>query len=185
MSATALLRLDRGAGGAVPERRLERVPGERGTLDPRRISLDAGQRLEPLHVVGEHRRERGLGAARHLGVEALEEGRRLFRRLALQNLRHERGRGLRDGAAASLEAHIVDAAILQRHEHGDAVAAERIVAMRQMAGMLLLAKIPRVLPVVEDDVLIKVAQIHGYFFTLNMVCAARMPVTSASMSLSS
>src|SRR5579864_5350294 len=185
MSATASLRLDRRAGGAVLERRLESMPGKRRALDPRRIGLDAEERLQPLHVVGERRRERGLGTARHLGVEALEERVRFFSRLALEDFRHERSRGLRDGAAAALEAHILDAAILERHEYGDAVAAERVVAMRQMARMLLLAEIPRALPMVEDDVLIEIAQIHGYVVTLNIFCAAWIAAASASMSLSS
>src|SRR6185437_10760273 len=116
---------------------------------------------------------------------ALEERRGLGQRLALEDLGHERGGGLRDSAAAALEAHILDALAI----HGDVdrhlIAAERVVAVREMARLLLRAEIARALAVIEDDVLVEVAQIHGHFTALNIVCAVLIASASASMSLSS
>src|SRR6185312_2099062 len=185
-ATTRLLRLDGGAAGrAVLERRLEGVPWQRRAFDPGRIGFDAGQRLEPIHVILERIRRRRRVAAGDLAVEALEERRGLGQRLALENLGHQRGRGLRDGAAAPLEAHILDALALHRHVHRHLVAAQRVMAVRDMAGMLLRAEIARPLAVIEDDVLVEIAQIHGHFVALNIVCAALIAAASASMSLSS
>jgi len=56
---------------------------------------------------------------------------------------------------------------------------------REMAGLRLRAEITRPLAVVEDDILVEIAQIHGHFVTLNIVCAALTASASASISLSS
>ena len=50
--------------------------------------------------------------------------------------------------------------------------------------MLLRAEIPRVLAVIQDDVLVEVAQIHRHD-RLNIFCAALIAAAKASMSLSS
>ena len=93
-------------------------------------------------------------------MELREEGARLVERLALQHLGHQRGRRGRDRAAAPLEADIGDAVAVEREIDRDPVAAQRVVAARQMRRMFERAEIARVAAVIEDDVLVKLAQIH-------------------------
>src|SRR5437763_36650 len=81
--------------------------------------------------------------------------------LALQDLGHQGGRGGRNRAAAPLEADIGDAVALDREINRDPVAAQRVVAARQMRWMFESAEIARVAPVIEDDVLVELAPIHS------------------------
>jgi hypothetical protein len=174
-------RLHRLAEGAAFDGGLHSVPGERRAFDADRVGLDAGQRLEPVGVLLERLGKIGRLAARHLGVEGAKKLVRLLDRLALQHLGHERGRRRRDGAAAPLEHDVLDAVAVELQVDRHLVAAERVVAVREMARVIELAEIPRVAAVIEDDVLVELAQIHH----ANILCAARSASASASMSLSS
>src|SRR5512133_3342511 len=80
--------------------------------------------------------------------------------LALQHFGHQRCRRGRDRAAAALEADISNTVAVEGHVNRHPVATQRIVALRKMRRLLDDAEITRMPPVIEDDVLIKLAQIH-------------------------
>ena len=92
-------------------------------------------------------------------MELGEEAVRLVDRLAFQHLGHQRGGGGRDRAAAALEADIGDLVAVDREIDRDPVAAQRVVAARQMRRVFERVEIARVPAVVEDDVLVQLAQI--------------------------
>src|SRR5262249_33793528 len=150
-------------------------------FDAGREGLDAGQRLQAVELVLEALGGVGCVAAGDLGVERGEERLRLIERLPLQHLGHERGRGGRDGAAAPLERDVGDAVAVEPQINRDAVAAERVVAVREMARMLERAEIPRMPAVIQDDVLVKLAEVH---YRANIFCAATIASASASTSRS-
>ena len=102
------------------------------------------------------------GGAGHPGVKLREQSARLVERLALQHLGHQRRRGGRDRAAAPLEADIVDPVAVDREIDRDPVAAQRVVAARQMRRMIERVEIARMAAVIEDDVLVKFAQIVAH-----------------------
>src|SRR5579883_153394 len=160
-STTTLLRLHRDACRAVLERRLESMPGERRAFDAGGIGAHAGQRLEPVHILFERRRCRRSVVAGDLGMKALEERIGLGERLAAKDLGHQRSRRRRDGATATLEAHILDPIAIERDIDGHAIAAQRIMPVGEAIGVLRHPEIPGVLTVIENDVLIEIAQIHG------------------------
>jgi hypothetical protein len=112
-------------------------------------------------------------------VEALEERLGLGLGLALDHLGHQRGRGHRDGAAAALEGGVLDDAVLQREVDGDLVAAERVVAARLAVRVLGRAEVPRLAVMVEDDLLVEVAQL-GHQPKISFTLAR--PSASASIS---
>src|SRR5215813_9681474 len=80
--------------------------------------------------------------------------------LALQHFGHQRCRRGRDRAAAALEADIRNTVAVEGHVNRDSVAAQWIVALRKMRRLLHHAEITRMPPMIEDDVLVKLAQIH-------------------------
>src|SRR5919106_5180025 len=113
-------------------------PGEHGELAQRAgISLTAGDQA----------------------VEALEQRVRLGHGLALERLGHQRGRGGRDGAPGALERDVLHAVSRDVEEDLQAVAAERIVPHGRAVRIRQGAEIPRPPVVVEDDLLIEVAQL--------------------------
>src|SRR5215813_7076273 len=115
-------------------------------------------------------------------MELRKEGAGVGDSLTLQHLRHQRRRRGRDGAAAPLKADIGDAVAIEGQVHRHPVTAERVVALREMRRMIDLSKIPRMASVIENDVLIKLAQIDH---RTNISRAASIAVTNRSMSLSS
>src|SRR5205085_7397560 len=143
------------------QRRFESMPRQRCAFDPHREGLDAGQRFEPFDIFFQgFWRYAGL-AAGHPRMELRKQRARLRDGLALQDLGHQGGRGGRNRAAAPLEADIGDAVALDREINRDPVAAQRVVAARQMRWMFESAEIARVAPVIEDDVLVELAQIRS------------------------
>src|SRR6202035_582755 len=115
-------------------------------------------------------------------VELRDQGTVLGDGLAFQHLRHQRRRRGRDRAAAPLKADIGDAVAIQRQVDRHPVAAQRVMALREMRRMLDRTEIPWVAAVVEDDVLIELAQIHH---RANISRAASSASANLSMSLSS
>src|SRR3954452_21723405 len=104
---------------------------------------------------------------------------RVLDALALQHLGHQRrGRG-RDRAAAPLKADIGDPVALDREIDRHPVAAERVVAARQMRRMLQWVEIARMPAVIEDDVLIQLAQ-----FVAHRNISRQASTASASWSIS-
>src|SRR3954465_6674204 len=95
-------------------------------------------------------------------MELREQLFRVLDALALQHLGHQRGGRRRNRAAAALEANIGDAVALDREIDRHPVAAERVVAARQMRRTLQGVEIARMPAVIEDDVLIQLAQIVAH-----------------------
>src|SRR5208283_4045672 len=124
-----LLRLYRRAGAAALQRSFERVPGQRRAFDPRRKSLDPGQRLQPLGILDQRLRQLRRLAPRHPRMKLRKEGPCLLDRLALEHLGHKRGCRGRDRAAAALKADIGDAVAVERQKDRHPVAAQRVVAL--------------------------------------------------------
>ena len=79
--------------------------------------------------------------------------------LALQALRHHRGGRFRNGAAGALEADVANRVAFEIEIDGEAVAAERIESLGLVIGAGELAEIARSLAVLEDHVLIEIAQV--------------------------
>ena len=159
------------------------MPRQGRAFDPGRVGLDPGQRLEPVHLLGERLRQLlGRLAAGHPRMELREERPRLGYGLALEHFGHQRGRRGRNRAAPALEADIGDPVAVERQVDRHPVAAQRVIALREMRRMLDRPEIPRVPAVIEDDVLIKLAQIHH---RKNISRAASSASASRSISLSS
>ncbi len=92
-------------------------------------------------------------------VEDLEELPRLGDALALDRLGHQRGRGGADGAAVALEADLLDDPVLDPQVDLDDVAAQRVVAVGGAGRAVHGVAVPGLLVVVEDDLLVELAQI--------------------------
>ena len=92
-------------------------------------------------------------------MHPLEQRLRLGGRLALQALRHQRCRGLRDRAALALEAEVVDDVAVQPQVERQVVAADRVEALGLAVGVLQLAVVARPPVVVQDDLLVQVGQL--------------------------
>src|SRR5690606_8112487 len=100
-----------------------------------------------------------LVAGAHL-LKRLEQTVRLGFRLAFQDLGHHRCRGRRYGTSPSFEGHIVDRPIRAHLQvDGQPIAAERVVALGLTVRVFGMTQVARTLPVIEDDFLIKLAQI--------------------------
>src|SRR5690606_19560812 len=114
-------------------------------------------------------------------VEAFEQPARLLLGPALEHLGHHRCRGRRDGATATVERRVLDdALVVDLEEHGQPVAAQRVVAVRLAVGILGMPEVPRPLAVVQDHLLIKLAQLVQH--QPNISCTLRSASTSASTS---
>src|SRR5258705_377950 len=86
-------------------------------------------------------------------------------------------RGFRDRAPRALrhlKSDIADGIAVDLDEHLDAVAAQRIVALGAAIRRLQPLEVPRIAVVIEDDLLVELAQIAH--------CSARRPRTIASSS---
>src|SRR5438105_10136051 len=154
------------AGEALRQRRALRL-----------VERDLQRRQSEHRALEAHRRERDADLLEQL---VLVERRHLGGGAALHHLRQHRGRGLRDGAAATGELHLVDrlAVVAERDVDGDLVAAERVLPLRLRIGVLEDAVPARVLVVVEDDLAIHLLElVHAN--TLRTVCR---PSTSWSIS---
>src|ERR1051325_2530012 len=95
-------------------------------------------------------------------MELREQLLRVLNAFPFQHLGHQRGGRGRDRAAAPLEADIRDAVALDREIDRHPVAAERVVAARQMRRLLQGVEIARMPAVIEDDALIKRAKIFAH-----------------------
>ena len=129
------------------ERVVQRVPGERGALHPRRKILHPGEHLQLAEVA--RGRVGGLGAGEqrmHIAKQRLD----VLDRLALDRLGHQRGRRGGDRAAVADEARLAHDAVLDLHIYGELVAAQRVVAVGVVAGGGQRAVVTRVAVVIED-----------------------------------
>ena len=120
-----------------------------------------------------------LRVARDEVVEAVEEGLGLGAGLPLHALRHHRGGGREDGAARALEADVLDDVALHREHDLGPVAAERVAAFGRAVGPGQGAEVPRPAAVVQDRLLVQLAQLGRHRKTSRTLCRAR---TRTSMS---
>ena len=74
--------------------------------------------------------------------------------LSLHRLGHHAGRRFGDRAAGALESYFPDRIVFQIQIDGQLIATQWIEALRLMIRRLKLAKVPRLLVVVENDLLI-------------------------------
>src|SRR5690606_18009949 len=148
---TALLRGNRVAAGQCG---IERVPAQAGALHPRGKFAHSRQRRQLAEAVG---RGALFGQQR---VHPREQRVDLGARPALDGLGHQRGRGHRDGAAVALETQIRDAVALAAQRQRQAVAAQRIVALRLAVVRVQPPEVARMAVVVEDHLAVQVGQFH-------------------------
>ena len=138
------------------------MPRQCGAFYPHRELAHTRHDLEAVRLVPELRRhvQRVERLVRADGVEHVEQPPRLRLAPPLQELGHHRGGRGRDGAAAALEGHVIETARpVQLDEDMHPVAAERVVALRLAVGVLDAAEIARTAAVVEDHLLVKLAQL--------------------------
>ena len=144
--------------GAALERGLQRVPGERRALDAHRELAHAREHRELAE-------RRPPGAAPSVSPvtrswKRSKSASRLRAGLALHALGHQRRRGGRDRAAAALEADVLDAR--RRRARGRRSPGRRRAGCsprRVRSAPVELAEVPRPLAVVEDHLLVEVAQV--------------------------
>ena len=94
------------------------------------------------------------------GMELGKNRSSFFDRLAFEHLGHQRGRRGRYRAAATLERDIGDLVAVERQVDRHPVAAQGVVALGKMRRMLDRAKVARMAPMIEDDILIEFAKVH-------------------------
>src|SRR5687768_4092755 len=147
--------------------RLQRVPRQRRALDAHRELANPGEDGELAEVVRGRRR---LGGEQL--VDAGEELARLHERLAAQALGHERRRGRRDGAPRPLEGGLPHELALHRQVDRELVATQRVHAGGAVRRLLQSPEVPRALVMVEDDLLVEVAQLRHQTKTFLTFCNA-------------
>src|SRR5688500_12748635 len=130
------------------------MPRETRAFHPHRKLAHAGQYRQFAEIFDGAVRRRG-----HHAMKSIEQLAGFADRAALDAIRHQRRRRLRDGASRPLERDVGDAVVFNLHEYRDAVATEWIVALRMVAGAVEAVEVPRPPVVVEDDLLIQVGQI--------------------------
>src|SRR5689334_18644068 len=137
-----------------------------------------------LRYTGEHRQlpQRLLaafGVTGHQAVKLLKDFLCFLFALPFHCLRHHRGRCLRDRTSCSLEGHVLDRVAFEVEINGEMVAAERIVSLGFVIGGRQLAIISRRLAVLQDHILIELAQIGHQ---ANTSFTFWMPATKRSIS---
>src|SRR6185436_10897651 len=99
--------------------------------------------------------------------------------LALDALRHHRGRRGVDRAARALEADVRHDVAVEADVDGGPVPAERVVPVRAVIRLRQLAKVPRSLGMIQDHFLVEVPQVTHAPRTSRTLCS---PFTSTSIS---
>jgi hypothetical protein len=90
-------------------------------------------------------------------VKLTEEFLRFLLALPFHGLSHHARSCLGDGTSGAFEANFLDRVVLQIQIDSQLIAAEWIEAFSRVIGRLKLAKIPRLLIVIENDLLIEFA----------------------------
>src|SRR6195256_1213086 len=132
------------------------MPSQGRALDPHRKSRNPGHDLEPLAVVFA---ERSGILALYQMEKSTHQMFRFFNTASLQHLRHQRCRGDRNGAALAFETDIRDSSVRVHHKVDfHLVAAERIMPLGNMVCSRKRPEMARMPGVIQDDVLIQLAQ---------------------------
>src|SRR5438552_17322759 len=104
---------------------------------------------------------------------------RLCPALALDALRHHRRRCLRNSAPRALKRHIADGVAVDLQIDREMISAQRVIPLGLLVGIGQLAVISRLLAVLQDDLLVEVAQVRHQPKTSRTLFR---PSTSASTS---
>jgi hypothetical protein len=131
------------------ERFLQRVPAEQRTFHAHRKFADTGEGAQ----ITQRAVARCICVAVHHAGEPLDQARRFSPRFVLEQPRHHRDRGLRDRAAVPDEASVSHAIVNDPKLECHLVAAARIVHKHNGVRVRQLAAVPRILVVLEDQLL--------------------------------
>src|SRR5207245_2435018 len=107
----------------------------------------------------------------------------LVERHSLQPLCQERCGSLRDGAATTVEADVLDHSVRDTEVHADDVPAQRVVLLVGDVGMLETTVVSRVLVVVDDVLAVELVVSRGHH--AKILWASLIELTSRSTSSSS
>ena len=138
----------------IVKRRVHRVPRQRSALHANRELTHAGEyfqvaktiiRILFIQFTGDH--------AVKLGEELL----RFLFALALHRLGHHAGSGFGNRTPGAFEAYFLNRFVFQIQIDSQMIAAEWIETLGRVVGRLELAKIPRLLIVIENDLLVELA----------------------------
>ena len=142
--------------GVALQRGHHGVPREDRALHAGRVFVDAGEHRQFAHIA--------LHVAGHDHfVDLAEHFFHVRFRFAFRKFREQRRRRLGNAAAGAGEADVLDRVAVQREKEFQLVAAERIAALRGAGRRRHLVEIPRLLAVVQNDLLIKVVDVVKHF----------------------
>ena len=130
------------------------MPRKRGALHANRKLAHAREYLQVAEAV------RGglfIKLARHHAVKFTEKSLCFLLALSLHCLGHHAGRGLGDRTPGAFEANLLHRLVFQIQIDSQMIAAEWIETFGRVVGRLELAKIPRPLVVIENDLLVEFA----------------------------
>jgi hypothetical protein len=133
---------------------MHRVPRQRGAFHANRKLAHAREYLEVAEII---RRGVFIQFAGHHAMKLAEEFLRLLLAFSLHCLSHHAGSGFRDRAPGAFKANFLDGVVFQIQIDGQLIAAEWIEALGRVVGRLQLAKVPRLLIVIENDLLVEFA----------------------------
>src|SRR5215475_10202520 len=131
------------------------MPRECRTLHAHGKLADAGKDLQLPEMVW---LRLFVERARYHAMKFVEQLLGFLPGLSLHRLRHHAGRGFRDGAPRALETDIPELIVLNVEIDVQLIAAERVIAFGSSICVFKLMKIPRLLVVIEDDLLIELRQ---------------------------
>src|SRR6266705_3381129 len=127
------------------------VPGQRRAFYAHRKLAHTGKDLQTTKLIGLCL---FIELARHHAMKFIEEHFHFLLALSLHRLRHHAGRSFRNGTTGTFKTYIFDLIVLNVEVDVELVTAQWIVAFSPAVRILELMKIPRLLVVIEDDLLI-------------------------------
>ena len=131
------------------------MPGEAGAFDARREIPHAGEDRQAAEMIGRRFR---VQLSRDHAMKLIEERLGVLLGLAFDALRHHTRRRFRDRASLSFKADVFDDLVFEQHIDAQLIAAQRVIAFGCTVSTIELMKISRLLVVVEDDLLVQLAQ---------------------------
>src|ERR1700680_4637974 len=134
----------------TPQRRAQRMPGQRRTFHTRRKLPNTSEHHQLAEVL-----RQWLICGQEV-VELRQQSLGLANGFALQDLGHQRRRGGRNCAPGSLERHLVDHAVVFFEKDLALIPAQRVVAFGFPIRVFERLEVSRSSAVVEDGVLIEV-----------------------------
>lgn len=139
----------------IVERRVHRMPSQRGAFYTHGKLTHAGEDPEIAELV---RRHLFIEVTRDHAMEFLEELFHLGLGLTLDGLGHHARCRLRNRTPRPFEGHVLHSIVLQSQIDSQFIATKRVVAFGAVIGAFELAKVSRLLVVIENDLLIELAE---------------------------